>query len=57
MISSNGKFPAGTVNVPLVENGKLRAPDVYQNCIEKCPDREAKLVYRLELEMMRTVKR
>ena len=44
MISSNGKIPAGCVEVKITDQGKIvDSRDVIKRDIEKCPDRNASM--------------
>lgn len=50
LISANGKVPAGSVTIPVAENGQLLFADREETKnIEKCADKAAKVVYRLKI--------
>lgn len=44
MISSNGKIPAGCVQLKITENGKIiESREIIKKGVDKCPDRNASM--------------
>ncbi len=58
MISHNGKVPAGSITIPITESGQLLFSDREESKhIDKCPDRLAKVTFKLKIEFIRSLKK